>query len=76
MYYTISMYQTAIEIPRALGSVYGEDIMPRPIVSRWCQPFFDERTTVHHQPRSAPQNHKELRVDAGLQFYQFCDVTG
>lgn len=65
--------KNATEIHRELCSVYGENVMSRPMVSRWRQSFIEGRTTTHDEQRSgrpstsrAPNIVEEVRrvVDA------------
>jgi len=41
--------RNATEIHRELGSVYSENVMSRPMVSRWRQSFIEGRTTIHDE---------------------------
>lgn len=45
-------HKNPTEIHRELCSVYGEDVMSRPMVSRWRKSFIEGRTTLHDEQRS------------------------
>jgi hypothetical protein len=44
--------ETAAEIHRQLVSVYGEDVMNRQNVTKWCREFEAERSDIHDEIRS------------------------
>jgi hypothetical protein len=41
--------ETAAEIHRQLASVYGEDVMNRQNVAKWCRKFEAGRSNVHDE---------------------------
>jgi hypothetical protein len=44
--------KTAAEIHRQIVSVYGEDVMNRQDVAKWCRQFEGGRNDVHDEIRS------------------------
>lgn len=55
--------KNASEIHRELCSVYGENVMSRPMVSRWRQSFIDGRKSLHDEQRSGrPSTSRALTV--------------